>query len=45
MGYLDHHGSTIFMAVVYKAFQVWNDLIAVGMEVAEGGRAVFGDNC
>ena len=45
MGYLDHHGSTIFMAVVYKTFQVWNDLVAIGMEVAEGGRAVFGDDC
>ncbi len=40
VGELDHHRGAMLVAVVGQAFQPRHDLVAVGMQVAEGGRRI-----
>jgi hypothetical protein len=44
MGELDHHGGAMRVAVVGEALQPGDDLVLVGLEVAEGGGRVLGDD-
>ena len=44
VGDLDHHGGAEFMALVGKAAHPGDDLVLVGEQVAEHGRAVGGDD-
>ncbi len=44
MGELDHHLAVVLVAGVGELGEPRNDLVAIGLEVAEGGRAVARDD-
>ena len=44
MGDLDHHRGAVLVAVVGEPLEPGHDLVPVGVQVAEGRRAVLGDD-
>ena len=44
MGDLDHHRASVLVAVVGEPPEPGHDLVPIGVQVAEGGRAVLGDD-